>query len=142
MIELKSRSALVWYAKGHYEKNSTMYDLAILISESYLLPIEVMRLSDIRQLMLNLCHDIGMFNESRTFFEFMSGITPERYYENLEGPPSLEYIFKPHPDYNFDKAVIGKCLRMLSVLKVMSGDEVLIDLEPVDYRVLRAPKND
>ena len=144
-IKIQSRSSIINYAKGWYERNETIYDLAILMTDIYLLNVVHIKKGDIRTNMIQLCFDVGIFDNDRKFFDFMTDISPENYFKNIEGPRDKEgwYFYTPHPDYDFDRAVIMKCLRMLAMLAVKDKDgNLLIDYEEPNYNILRKKQDE
>jgi len=109
--------------------------LKILIGEAYDFYPEDVSIEDIRRVMIDIVKEYIIDDNPNRLFEFMNEISPECFYKWAD-PRDLSYIEKPHPNYDFNRAVIIKCISMLNCLRVLDGSNRLISFNRPNFNLL------
>lgn len=128
-------SQIILYAKGWFEKTDLIEDLNVLVAEAYLLPRDNDK-QEIRDAILNVCQEFDLITPGHEFNTFMADISPENYYRYTKDW-TISQMRQPHPEYDFDLAVINACLGKLSRLKCKDGDVRKVLLKKPDFNLLR-----
>lgn len=131
-------SQVILYAKGWFKKTDVLEDLKPLVAEAYLLPVEDMNASSIRDAMLHIATEFELINPDN-FNRFMDDISPENFYRYTVNW-SISHMCSPHPDYDYNTAVIRTVLSRLAQLKCMNGNERLILFKRPNFELL--PRNE
>ncbi len=136
MKKIGHLSQIVLYCKGWFRYSDDIFeDLKILISEVYLLDLEHVTIEDIREAMIEICRELGIFDEPYKFSEFMREISPECYFKWTDRQ-NIKYINKSHPDYDFNRAVICKCKSLLTLLKIKQNGKTKFILKRPNFDLL------
>lgn len=141
MKKVDHLSQIVLYAKGWFKKGDMFEDLRILISEAYDLYIEHISDEDVRQCLYDTCIALGVFDNEHNLREFVTEISPQSFYKYAK-EWSIKHMGKQHPDYDFNRAVICKCLSYLSLLKVNDKGKPQFIFKRPNYDLLPPYKND
>lgn len=132
MIKADHFSQICLYAKGWFARGDKIEDLKILMGEAFALYPKDISMRDISTTMVDVVQTMGLFDNPRLLREFISEISPEYYYRWTDTDSSY-YMHRPHPDYDYDRAIIGKTLSMLSCMKVKdckSGERIVLFKKP------------
>jgi len=141
MKKIDHQSQIVLYAKGWFHKSEDIYeDLKILIGEAYLLNAEYISMSEIREVMITIVQDCKILKDPRMIRELFDDISPESYYKWAKEWTNRD-MHRPHKDYDFTKAVIGKCLSMLNGLCMNEGGKRKFILKRPNFDLLPRSKN-
>lgn len=135
MIDVTSDSQFICFAKGHFEKGEDWFgDLCKIHAEVYMVPEESVTMCDLRNVLMHLAHKMGCFDKSWKFSEFLDDISPYNYYRWVGG---LEHMGRLHPLYDYDKAVVHKCLSMIALTSVYDDDDnIKILFNPADPKIM------
>jgi hypothetical protein len=140
MIKLGCESQFVNYVHGKFESTGDLWqDLKLLQAERCFISVECVGLDDIRTIMVGIVKMMGGFDHQSSIDDFMEDISPKKYYRwAWDG---LQYMNAPHPDYDYDKAVIHKCMSIIRLTKVRERGKDgmwywLFDIEAPNYEIL------
>jgi len=111
------------YAKGHYQKSDMVEDMKVLLCERS--GSKHITTEDIIIVLSSLVYPY-IENQYR-FRHFLADLDPESYWK---------WQCDISDQYTFQKALISKCLAVLSMVKVMEGKKVIMDLGNPDSGVL------
>lgn len=116
-----SDSNVYLYAKGWYKKTDVISDLKVIYGLRNGIDAEYISKNNILDCLLTLVHQ-HIRKDEYALREFISDISPNsfkrRFFKGSEEP------------YDFDVAVIEKCLSILSLVKVCDIPEGLDDVDP------------
>ena len=133
MSKIKNwNSHIILYAKGWYERTDIVEDLKILIGKRNHIEPQYISKNEIIRNLLHIIEELP--NEVKDFrmtlSEFISDIDPK----NLK----FRLI---NEDYDFDIAVITKCLSVLSLIKIYDNKTEIYPLDEPDENILPYDKN-
>lgn len=131
-------SQVVLYAKGWFKQTDIMEDLKTLCAEAFLLPQEDMTDAELRTCMLTIANDFNCFEPGHKFNGFMDAISPEMFYRYTKDW-TISQMRAPHPDYDFNVAVVNACKSALRGLKCIEGGKRTLILRRPDFKLL--PRN-
>jgi len=118
------------YAKHWYESSDPISDLKIIYGERNCIYADDVSINDICACLLALTQK--HVQSERKFLEFMSDIAPENVWRVWKFN-NEDY----RKDYTYAKALISKCLSVLSLAQI---DEIENGLDDPDYNILPKPK--
>lgn len=128
-------SQVILYAKGWFEKNDLFDDLKTLVAEAFLLPKDGISDCELRNSILTIADEFGCMDKGHKFNEFMDNISPENFYRYTENW-SISQMGVPHPDYDYNVAVIRSCLSAMSRIKVIEKGRRVVLLRKPDFSIL------
>ncbi len=120
-------SHIYLYAKGHYEKDDLIEDMKKIIGERCGIEAEHVTVGNILHVLLSIAYlyVIDLYH----FRDFILDLHPVNYWK------------LDRTNYDFEHAVIHKCLSILAMTQVKEGDEVLIELDDPDPNILPLTKH-
>lgn len=128
-------SHIFLYAKGHYERSDVIKDLKVIVGQRCGIEPEDITTTDVIEVVLAVT--IPHVRRSEHLLrEFILGLRETRYWEVSPGQKD---------PYTFDKALLRRCLSVLSMTMVKGKDgEILIPLDDPDPAILplKAYKSD
>jgi hypothetical protein len=130
-------SHLYLYAKGHYEKNDVVEDLKIIVGQICGIDPKHLSTNDVARFVIKYAfqHMNEQFADPLTAFrDFLVDIPPEHC-------SRVGYYLKGKP-YDFDIAVIHKCLSVLCMVDVRKGDKIVLELDVPDPAILPLKKKE
>lgn len=139
MIKAGSNSQFINYAKHWFMQSHRYYDLAILVSDYCMMDVQNVTLEDIRSKLIHVITDLGLLSDERHINLFFEAIAPSAYYRWAlpgEDDVALQHMFRDHPNYNYNKAVISACLSVIATAKVFDNGETLILIDEPDYSLI------
>ena len=117
-------SEVILYAKGWYVRTNLIDDLKKVCGKRNRIDPEYMQVNDIIQTLFCIIEDHKNPIDMRFFTDFISDISPNSFKRNL---------YRCKTEYDFNEAVIEKCLSVISLMKVVDDDgTVLIKIDDVD----------
>ena len=120
-------SHIYLYAKGHYQRGNLIEDLKKIFGERSAIDPEYYSVEDILHVLLGIvCPRI---ESSYYFREFILDLLPINYWRLDRG------------EYDFEHAVIYKCLSVLRMTQVKEGSKILIELDDPDPDILPLTKH-
>lgn len=134
MIDMKDKSQFMYWAYGAFEKGDDIEQLKILLCDYCMLDLKFANTIDIREMMVMTVTDMGIFKNEGKLQEFIREIGPEHYYKWV--PSTLSQMWFPHPEYDYNKAVIYKCR---SLIRLEAIRDILKDGEIVDRFEMNEP---
>lgn len=143
MIKAGHFSQICLYAKGWFKRGDKVEDLKVLMGDAYALYPEHISLRDVSSMLIDAVTAMGLMDEPRLVREFISEISPEFYYRWADDADRTKYMGRKHPEYDYDLAIIGKCLSMLSLLQVkdaITGERMVLFKKPNFKLLPKKPK--
>jgi len=116
-------SEIILYAKGWYEGTDLISDLKLICGKRSGCNPEHISENDIINTLLYIIEEHKNI-DMRFFVNFIDAINPNSFIRKLWN----------NTEYNFNKAVIEKCLSVINLMQVRSedGTTVLIEIDPID----------
>jgi hypothetical protein len=130
------------YAKGMYQESKDVWeDMKQLVSDRSMIETQFVSECDIVSILLDAVFQLEPNPvKIRVYIEDFS---PMNYYKWVEG--GIQYIGKPHPDYDYNYAVLSKSLSILRQSKVFDTDDdgnrtPLIDIDKPNDSIMELSK--
>lgn len=114
------------YAKGHYKQIDTIKDLQQIFAERNGLEAKYILPEAIARMLLSMTY--SYIENKHQFLEFVLDLHPNEFWKCR-----LEY----RDQYDFFKAVIGRCLSILMMTEVLNKDgKIIMNLGDPDPKIL------
>ena len=139
MIDARSETQFILYAKHHFLESNRYYDLAILMSDYCMVDVQDVSLDDLRYKMIHIITDLGLLSNDRQINLFFEAISPNNYYRwaitDIDDT-KLCHMYRAHPNYNYNKAVISACLSVIATMQEFNAGEILVQLNEPDFTLI------
>lgn len=129
-------SHIYLYAKGHYERGDVVEDLKIIIGQICATDPEFLSKNDVCHYLTKIAflHMNELFIDPLTSFrDFIFDLDPKNCWK--VGYRVKVYKESKEP-YDFETAVICKCLSVIQMADVRRGNKILIELDEPDPNLL------
>lgn len=123
------------YAKRHYKHGDLIKDLKKVHGFEYDMDVEYVEVQDIMSVLLDLVYQV-LFSKNRIYT-----MDPEMAFKDFVGDlgPDKQWMFggPPSEEYTFEKAVIRKCISVLSLTRCLDDKgNTILDIGEADPKVL------
>lgn len=132
-----SDSHIYLYAKNHYKVTDTIEDMKKIIGERCAFNAEDVRVKDIQSILTNIAFTIILKtgNPEHFFDDFIEGISPDNMWRTMTN--------QKKEDYDFNLAVIEKCLSIIRFVEVKdSNGKYILELDEPDANILPLKKRE